>query len=176
MVQPPLSQKGNQVTPLQSATKKFEVFPASSHKIRKSILAPIKKMFVEAEQYYQCRLPETCQVRGPKVRNCRNYNRIHFFCSRFVFSFFIQEVLKSHTKEITPSHLKCQFPPKIPILPNSTLYKLSEKWLNPPSPRGRGVASYVRHIYSCMPFGEYVSRLSSLHFHPLCSLPHMNRA
>ena len=31
-------------------------------------------------------------------------------------------------------HLKCQFPPKTPILPKSLLYKHSEKWLSPSPP------------------------------------------
>ena len=39
-------------------------------------------------------------------------------------------------------HLKCQFPPKIPIWPKSLLYERSEKWLSPPSAREVGGANY----------------------------------
>ena len=50
--------------------------------------------------------------------------------------FFIPGVFKSHLEK-NHSHLKCQFPPKIPIWPKFLLYKRYEKWLSPHHP-GRG--------------------------------------
>ena len=46
--------------------------------------------------------------------------------------------------------LKCQFSTKIPIWPMFLLYKPSEKWLNPPSQRGRWgwglkTINYLKH-------------------------------
>ena len=64
--------------------------------------------------------------------NCRNYNRNHFFCLRFVFTIFYTEVSEVIPEKNHP-HLKSQFPPKIPIWAKSLLYKRSGKWLSPPS-------------------------------------------
>ena len=59
--------------------------------------------------------------------------RIFFFAWDLYALFFIQGVFKSHLKKNHP-HLKCQFPPKIPIWPKSLLYKCFGKWLSPPPP------------------------------------------
>ena len=64
-----------------------------------------------------------------------------FFCLRYVFTIFYTGSFQVPPKKNHP-HLKCQFPPKIPIWPKSLLYERSEKWLSPPSPssprRGEG--------------------------------------
>ena len=62
------------------------------------------------------------------MRNCRKYNWNHFCAWDSNPLFFIQGVFKSHLEKNYP-HLKCQFPPRIPIWPKPLLYKRSEKWL-----------------------------------------------
>ena len=88
------------------------------------------------------------------MKDCRNYNRNHFFFAWDLYSlFFIQGVFKSHLKKNHP-HLKCQFPPKIPIWTKSLLYKCSEKWLSPfppPPPITQGGANYVLYLIVCTP-------------------------
>ena len=70
---------------------------------------------------------------------------IIFFCLRFVFIIFYTGSFQVPHKKNLP-HLKCQFPPKIPIWLKSLLYKHSEKWLSPPSSltRGGGDELWVR--------------------------------
>ena len=62
---------------------------------------------------------------------------IIFVCLRFVLTIFyigsFQFPPENHP------HLKCQFPPKISILPKSLLYKRSKKWLTPIHQPGGGV-------------------------------------
>ena len=65
------------------------------------------------------------------MRNRSNYHRNHFFCLRFVFTIFYIGIFQVPPKKNHPC-LKCQFLPKLPILPKSLLYKRSEKWLSPP--------------------------------------------
>ena len=72
------------------------------------------------------------------MRNCRKYNQNHFFCLRFIFTIFYTESFQVPPEKNYP-HLKCQFPPKILILPKSLLYKHSGKCLNPPITWGMGV-------------------------------------
>ena len=56
---------------------------------------------------------------------------IFFFCLRFIFTIFITGSFQVPPEKNQP-HLKCPFPPKIPIWPKSLQYKPSEKWLSPP--------------------------------------------
>ena len=50
-----------------------------------------------------------------------------FFWLRFLFTIFYRGSFQVPPEKNHP-HLKCQFPPKIPIWPNCLLYKCSEKW------------------------------------------------
>ena len=75
--------------------------------------------------------------------------RIIFFCLRFVFTIFYTGSFQVPPKKNHP-HLKCQFPPKIPIWPKSLLYKHSQKWLSPPSPRGVGCQLWKVFINVCL--------------------------
>ena len=61
---------------------------------------------------------------------------IIFFVWSLYSLLFLQGVFKSHLKK--SPHLKCQFPPKIPIWSKSLLHKPFEKWLNPPTPHYPG--------------------------------------
>ena len=64
-------------------------------------------------------------------------------------------------------HLKCQFPPKIPIWPMSLLYKCSEKWLSrpppPPSPKGRGGGWMVQTMCPHPLWSKSVRKIFSMH-------------
>ena len=57
-----------------------------------------------------------------------NYNRNHFLCLRFVCTIFYTGSFQV-SPEKNHSHLKYQFPPKIPIWLRSLVCKCSEKWL-----------------------------------------------
>ena len=69
--------------------------------------------------------------------------RITFFCLRFVFTIvYIGSFQKNHP------HLKCQFPPKIPIWSKSLLYKWTEKWLSPPPYYQKGWGGCVCKLWT----------------------------
>ena len=105
------------------------------------------------KQGYKYRLPESCQGRGPNVRNCKKHNWNHLICLRLEYTIFIQEVFKSHLKKITStqsdnSHPKLQFD----LCPS--YINLLHKWLNPPPPPppigcggGGGGGSKLKIIY-----------------------------
>ena len=78
---------------------------------------------------------------------------IFFFCLRFIFTIFITGSFQVPPEKNQP-HLKCPFPPKIPIWPKSLQYKPSEKWLSPPpfppSPRCKlWNSSIAHHLLFC---------------------------
>ena len=66
-----------------------------------------------------------------------------FFCLRYVFTIFYTGSFQVPPKKNYP-HLKCQFPPKIPICPKSLLHKRSEKWLSLP----RAMSILTEYTYS----------------------------
>ena len=68
------------------------------------------------------------------MRNCRNYNKNHFFLFEICIHYCLYREFSSLTFFKYHPHLKCQFPPKIPIWSKSLLYKWSEKWLSLPPP------------------------------------------
>ena len=112
---------------MQKVPKKFDIFPAPIHKT--SLVLP--QIFVVGEvggsktkKGYKYRLPETCQGRGPKVRNYRNYNWSHFFSLRFVFSVFYTGIFKSHMKKIPPSKVS------IPTFSSPLLFQITGEGLN----------------------------------------------
>ena len=96
---------------------------------------------------------------------------IIFFCLRFVFTIFYTGSFQVPPKKNHP-HLKCQFPPKIPIWPKSLLYEHSGNWLSPPCPPppphhpsngggGRGVQTMC---YLFLPFSLFTASYASSAF------------
>ena len=79
---------------------------------KKKKIAPLKNIFVSrgsichGKQGWKYRLPESCQGRGPKVRNCINHHRYHFFCLRVVFTIFYTGSFQVPPEKNNP-HLKC---------------------------------------------------------------------
>ena len=75
---------------------------------------------------------------------------ISFFCLRFVLTISYTGSFQVPPEKNHP-HLKCQFPPKIPIWPKSLLYKHYEKWLSlpplpPPPHHPVGSVNYEWHL------------------------------
>ena len=106
----------------------------------KKILAPTKRyLWVEGEVYTMQNMDTNTDYKKVITVGdwaweiAENTIRIIFFVWDLYSLFFKQGAFKSHLKK-NKSHLKCQFPPKIPIWPMSLLYKLHEKWLTPISP------------------------------------------
>ena len=81
-------------------------------------------------------------------------------CVGFVFTIFYTGSFQAPPKKNHP-HLKCQFPPKIPIWPKSLLYECSEKWLRTP-PRSSPMAqegglqtmTYIWHLFCLFLFSQ----------------------
>ena len=87
------------------------------------------------KQGYRYRLPESFQGKGPKVRNCKKYNRIIFFVETRTYYFYTGSFqvppVKNHTTLSANSHPELQFD----LCPS--YLNLLNKWLNPfpaPSP------------------------------------------
>ena len=96
--------------------------------------SPHKKIFVgrgsiyHGKEGYKYRLPEIYWGWGPTLT-------LFFFLLEICIHYFSYWEFSSPTwKKSNHPHLKCQFPPKIPIWPKSLLYQRSEKWLSPCSP------------------------------------------
>ena len=81
------------------------------------------------------------------MRNCRNYSRNHFFfCLRYVFTIFYTGSFQAPPKK-NHHHLKCQFPPKIPIdLSPSYMNFLKDDSAPPPHHPGGWGAHYVSPV------------------------------
>ena len=90
---------------------------------------------------------------------------IFFFAWDLYSLFFIQEIFKSHLKKNHP-HLKCQFPPKIPIWPKTSHINVLKNGSGAPlpdpphQPRGGGANyefSEMCFVFHAWEFGDLMT-------------------
>ena len=119
----PLSQKENQDHVIQKVPKKFGIFPACSYKTGKKNQPPTHKkyLWVGGGGYIpwkiMIQIQSTTNLLGQRTKSQKLQklqSESFFFCLRFVFTIFYRRSFQVLPKKNYP-HLKCQFPPKIPI-------------------------------------------------------------
>ena len=113
MVQPLLSQNGNQGPPIQRVAQ---------YKIQKKMYPSLKKnIFGWSGEYIPWRIRIKMQATRMLLGQGISVGII-FFCLKFEFIIFYRGSCRSPTRR-NHCYLKHQFPPKIPICPKSLLYK-----------------------------------------------------
>ena len=125
MAQPPSPKKEIRTPQYRRSPRNLKYSQVLATRQEKNVAPHKKKIFVGRGEYIPWKITiqiqTTTNLLGYKTKSekFQNYKRNHFsffffFCLRYLFTIFYTGSLKVPPQKNQP-HLKCQFPPKIPI-------------------------------------------------------------